>query len=560
MQSQSGFALLARRLQPRAIGAIVLVCLFTILFTAPALADEPDGKSGVTPNTIKLPDGPGTLEGIGQSFEPDLNSGSAVFNVPMEIPPGRAGHQPTLNLAYNSGWGQSEVGLGWRISVPCLQRQTDKGLPTYTDADTLIYTEGGQELVALDDGTLRFKIAGGFTRFRWLTSPPWTGGIKGGVRNGVTMTFGQTPNSRITTADGVFMWCVDTITDPNGNAIDYEYVQHGNRPYLSEIHYNEAADGTSQTVQVFYEARSDIVTSFQSGEGVTLDRRVRRVEMRSRGQLVRAYDVAYHEVGGQSLLASVTQVGRDGESTLPPLSFNYTQFAPETHPLTEMLPPPPGAPGGNLDLVMLDNDPLPDLIFTASGDHRYLLNQGRGRWADHTVKMTHPDTGALSSPSVELESAGVFMMDADGNGFADLTMVGSGGAMARYWPNDGREFWESPVAFADNPNFSFEDANVRLSDQDHDKRIDILATEPNGVSCWLNQGDGQWSDRIREPAPDPDQVIQFENPQVQLGDFNGDGLDDLALVRSRSVSYYPGRGRCRFAARVDMANPPDAGA
>jgi RHS repeat-associated protein len=539
--------------------ALLLAVLTAALLPAIAWAGEPDGKSGVTPNTIKLPDGPGTLEGIGQSFEPDLNSGTAVFNVPLEVPPGRAGHQPDLNLAYNSGWGQSEVGLGWRISVPCLQRQTDKGLPTYTDADTLIYTEGGQELIALDDGTLRFKIEGGFTRFTWI-SPPWTGGIKGGVRNGVKMFFGQSPNARITTADGVFMWCVDTITDPNGNVIDYEYVQHGNRPYLSEIRYNEAADGTAQTVHVFYEERPDIVTSFQSGEGVTLDRRVRRVEMRSREQLVRAYDLAYHDISGQSLLASVTQVGRDGESTLPPLSFTYTQFAPQIHPLTEMLPPPPGAPGGNLDLVMLDNDPLPDLIFTASGDHRYLLNQGRGRWADHTVKMTHPDTGALSSPSVALESAGVFMMDADGNGFADLAMVGSGGAMARYWPNDGREFWESPVDFMDNPNFSFEDANVRLSDQDHDKRIDILATEPNGISCWLNQGEAQWSDRIRQPAPDPDQVIQFENPQVQLGDFNGDGLDDLALVRSRSVSYYPGRGRCQFGARVEMANPPDAGA
>lgn len=543
----------------RYLAARMSVCtiavLVALLVPAIALADDPDGKSGVTPNTIKLPTGPGSLDGIGQSFEPDLNSGTAVFNVPLEVPPGRAGHQPQLRLAYNGGWGQSEVGMGWRLSVPCLQRQTDKGLPAYTIADTLIYAQGGQELVALDDGTLRFKNEGAFTRFIRVGQ-----GLEGQLRDGTKIAFGQRADSRLTTPAGIFSWCADTNTDANGNVIEYRYIQDGGRPYLSEIRYNVAPDGTSQTVNLSYGSRSDFVVDYQSRHPVSTTLRLERISMRSRGQLVRVYQLVYHPDPSQSLLASVTRIGRDGVSALPPLTFTYTQFSPQSQPIVTMNPSPSAVPGGDVDLVMLDKDPLPDLIISRSGDHRYLLNLGHGQWATETVKMKDPDTGLLSSPSTRLSDDGVFLADADGNGFADWVMAGSGGAFARYYPNRGRTFWETPVDLTNNPNFSFESANVRLSDQNFDKQVDVMATTPLGISCWLNQGNGRWSDPLDQPQPDPGQLLMFDNPELKLADFNGDGLDDLGLVRSRSASYYPGRGDCLFAGRVDMLNPPDVGA
>lgn len=537
-----------------AIIAGLTVVLIALLVPAVASAVEPDGKSGVTPNTIKLPSGPGSLDGIGQSFEPDLNSGTAVFNVPLEVPPGRAGHQPELNLTYNGGWGQSEVALGWRLSVPCVQRQTDKGLPSYAITNTLIYVEGGQELIALDDGTLRFKNEGAFTRFAWLGQ-----GLEGQLRDGQKITFGQTADSRITTSAGIFMWCANTSTDTNGNVIEYHYFQDGDRPYLTDIRYNVATDGTAQTVSFSYQSRPDFVVDYQSRYPVSTALRLDRIEMRSRGQLVRAYQLAYYPDPSQSLLASVTRIGSDGVSALPPLVFSYTQFNPPAQPIVTMYPAPAVVPGGNVDLVMLDKDPLPDLIISNSGDHRYLLNLGRGEWATTPVRMTDPDTGFFSSPSAELSDNGVFLMDADGNGFADLVMAGSSSPFARFYPNRGRAFWEAPIDFTNNPSFSFESDNVRLSDQNFDKQVDVIATSPLHISCWLNQGDGLWSNQLDQPQPDPDQLLMFDNPQVKLADFNGDGLDDLGLVRSQSVGYYPGRGDCLFASRVDMLNSPDVG-
>ena len=69
----------------------------------PCPADAGESKSGVSPNVISLPSGPGSIEGLGDSFEPQLNSGAARYQVALEVPPGRGGFTPEIVLQYNSG-------------------------------------------------------------------------------------------------------------------------------------------------------------------------------------------------------------------------------------------------------------------------------------------------------------------------------------------------------------------------------------------------------------------------------------------------------------------------
>src|SRR5678815_5504200 len=38
-------------------------------------------KSGVSPNTISVPKGPGSIEGLGEAFQPTLNTGTAKYNI-----------------------------------------------------------------------------------------------------------------------------------------------------------------------------------------------------------------------------------------------------------------------------------------------------------------------------------------------------------------------------------------------------------------------------------------------------------------------------------------------
>ncbi|MCP4610072.1 MAG: hypothetical protein GY845_15295 [Planctomycetes bacterium] len=67
------------------------------------------GKSGVTPQSLALPDGSGTMQGMGESFAPNLNTGTGTFSVPISLPPGRRGLQPQFGLSYSAGSGNGPL-------------------------------------------------------------------------------------------------------------------------------------------------------------------------------------------------------------------------------------------------------------------------------------------------------------------------------------------------------------------------------------------------------------------------------------------------------------------
>src|SRR5262249_16605474 len=114
------------------------------------------GKSATTEQVISLPHGGGALKGIGETFAPDLFTGTGNFTVPIAVPPGRNGFQPQLNLVYSTGNGNGPFGLGWALSVPGISRKTSKGIPQYRDAsvdprerDTFVLS-GAEDLVPVE--------------------------------------------------------------------------------------------------------------------------------------------------------------------------------------------------------------------------------------------------------------------------------------------------------------------------------------------------------------------------------------------------------------------------
>ncbi|MEM9075246.1 MAG: SpvB/TcaC N-terminal domain-containing protein, partial [Myxococcota bacterium] len=84
-------------------------------------------KSAVEPSRISLPSAEASVEGMGESFTPNLSSGTGTFSVPIALPEGRNGVQPSLSLAYSTGGGNSAVGFGWNMGAPFIARQTDRG-------------------------------------------------------------------------------------------------------------------------------------------------------------------------------------------------------------------------------------------------------------------------------------------------------------------------------------------------------------------------------------------------------------------------------------------------
>jgi hypothetical protein len=83
---------------------------------------------------VAVPEGGGAQSGLGESFSPDLFTGTGNFTVPIALPDGRGGLRPSLDLVYSTGHGNGCFGLGWALGVPRITRKTSDGVPSYDDA------------------------------------------------------------------------------------------------------------------------------------------------------------------------------------------------------------------------------------------------------------------------------------------------------------------------------------------------------------------------------------------------------------------------------------------
>lgn len=90
-------------------------------------------KSGVSPESISVPSGPGSIEGLGSSFQPLMNTGNATYDFELDLPEGINQHTPKVSLSYNSGLGEGPMGIGWSFDVGSISRQIDRGMPQYVD-------------------------------------------------------------------------------------------------------------------------------------------------------------------------------------------------------------------------------------------------------------------------------------------------------------------------------------------------------------------------------------------------------------------------------------------
>lgn len=525
-------------------------------------------KSGVKPNVLSLPSGPGSIEGLGESFEPQLNSGTATYRLPLMVPPGRNGFAPELALVYNSGNGNGPFGLGWKIDFPYIQRQTDKGQPFYTqwpdgdgidndkdgetdeydEFDTLILSNG-EELVPLNDGSWRSENEEDFLRLE-RQAAGWIAKRK----DGVTLCFGTTATSRVQDRDGrIFKWCITEMIDTNGNQIffSYEKKDSGAQIYCTQIAYN-ISDSERITILLSYEKRPDIIIDFKPRFELKTAYRCTSIQMLESGQPVRTYRMDYAETGNLqplSLLAAVTRFGRDCASALPPATFSYGSFA-GTSAEAKVISAAPNVDidNQNIDLIDLNADGLPDILDTNQNPHSYYLNLGQDtdgniRWSSFTM-MTVNILKFLGADTVKLA-------DMDGDGKTDLLDLQ--GQEVQYYGVDSNLNWDYQRNIT-SAGFFFSDPSVRLVDANNDKLIDVMQTTSLNYFVWINLKAGKWSGRYTTASADTQ--LQFNRDTTKMADMNGDRILDLVHLENGVCFYYPGKGYGEYASCVEMNNPP----
>ncbi|GAA1783696.1 hypothetical protein GCM10009712_33780 [Pseudarthrobacter sulfonivorans] len=553
-------------------------------------------KSGISPQVLALPSGGGAIQGIGETFAPDPSTGTGQLSIPIAIPPGRNGLQPALTLAYSSGSGNGPFGLGWSVHVPGITRKTSTGVPRYlddhetTEPDTFILS-GLDDLVDIGPAapgiTYRPRTEGAFARVQRLRgsdSDIWQ--VQG--KDGITSEYGGSNGAEVATLadpahpNHVFDWRLSETLDPFGNRVEYRYLHDRNtiglrawdQLYLHQVRYvdliRDGQPGFLVNVTFVYADRPDPFSDHRAGFEVRTRLRCQRIEVHVQtdaDRLVRSYELNYVDdrirlgelpgtaapANGLSLLSSVTSVGHDEDRTqrLPPLTFDYTAPRGGNTAAFPLRSPNGALPIRSLadnefELVSLFANGLPDVVQLGAGSSQFWRNRGNG-----ILDGPHPLTEI--PVNVSLAEAGVQLADLNGDGRADLLVLGRGG----YFPQGFGGRWERFVEYPQAPSIAFDDTELRLVDLDGDGVVDALRTGQD-FELFLNDPHTGWQRpqlRSRGPAEEFPNV-RFSDPRVKLADLSGDGLQDIVLLQQGRIDYWPYLGHGRWAPRITMEDPP----
>jgi RHS repeat-associated protein len=527
--------------------------LLLALLPRTARADRPPPLSA---QTLKVPSGPTSLKGLGESFSPELATGTAQYSIGLDVPPGFI--TPSLSLSYAAGRGNGEFGVGFRLPLLQVYRTTDKGSPEFAETDRFAVSGPGmeEELVPVDValGHYRLKNEGAYALFiRKKATDSWDVHHADGS---VSSLGSNTGSRQRNAARGTYRWFVAQTRDRFGHVIDFSYRSSGGRLYPDKITYLVA--GELNSIEFTLEPRPDVFSDFTYGEETKLTERIKTITVRRGLRLLWSYELSYEADQFASFLSGVRKVGYDG-AALPTLTLGYLPRSRESGAFTSMarVPSTDDIAEGYSTLEDVNGDGLPDLLLGSEGDYTYYENVAG-------LRFDGPKTIA-GSPPRNLWDHGVVLADMNGDGRRDVFYESDaglvfhpaldirGGVFQGFGPARAL-----PTTFAE----SLEAPEVKLTDLDFDGRTDLL----------VKGFESGWDYRVRnvlgaelrkENIPALPLDADFGGPDTHLLDFNGDGLLDLVRAElsyaGSRMGVWFGKGDLRgeaFTARRWMLGVP----
>ena len=158
-------------------------------------------------------------------------SGAASYSIPIAIPPGTAGLQPTLSLLYNSQSGDGLLGMGWSLGglsviTRCPQTQALDGVRGSVNFDANDrFCLNGQRLIVVSgsygaDGAEYRTEQESFSRIiSYGTAGSGPASFKVWTKSGQVMEYGVTEDARIEAQgkSSVSVWALNKVQDTVGN-------------------------------------------------------------------------------------------------------------------------------------------------------------------------------------------------------------------------------------------------------------------------------------------------------------------------------------------------------
>ena len=275
-------------------------------------------------------------------------TGAAGYTIPITVPPGTAGMQPSLSLSYGSNGGNGMLGQGWTLQglsaigrCPKTKAQDgEHGTVRYDAHDR--FCLDGQRLVAV-----RGSYGASGTEYRTeidsFVKAVSRGTAGGGpqywevwTKSGQKMEYGRTTTSRVEAVGqaSVRQWKLNRVQDTAGNYLTVSYTEDRTDgfAYPSRIDYSGHRQGSTvqapyASVRFSYAERHDDIVLMQGGYKVEVDRRLTGIRTYVGATLVSNYRLAYSATGAPypSRITSIRHCDRGGDC-LPAVSLTWNSL------------------------------------------------------------------------------------------------------------------------------------------------------------------------------------------------------------------------------------------
>ena len=550
------------------LGLVILLMLSAWPRTALA-------QTGVSDDRVSLPEGPGSLEGVGENVEIDPNMGQMRYGVSIKVPSGYPGMTPALALSYSSGAGGSVVGMGWSLAMPNIERTTARGLPDY-DVDDEFAANGSDQLVRVSNGpepVYRARFEKAFIRYKWHdrgdgSEGYWTAEHPDGRISyyGATSDGTLVDSARVSGITGTFRYHLVETVDPYGHKLVYDYSLFGGNVTLLQ-HIGWVFDDGQPVYEASfqYSDRSDLLSDCKAGFNELLSKRLDRINVLAHGTRIRYYALTYEDYassGGFSRLTAVQMYGKDGNPYPVHETFSYSQGLGaqcdgsdcQKPYMTSMGSIGGGLGAGKAALIDLNGDALPDIVDASQpGAHRIHLNQLA---ADGSHSFAAPFDSAVGTQASHGlgGSAYVQVLDADGDGRTDMLNVQTGQILKNLGDGD----WDAQVvSLWDSNNIPFSEAEMatmHFIDYDNDKRIDLIRSQGSGLTNITTVYRNTESGAFVVDTNVEDIGAGFDTDKIELNDMNGDGLLDAVQVSLSEVRFWLNLGKGRWDAQATIPN------
>ncbi|HPS83629.1 MAG TPA: SpvB/TcaC N-terminal domain-containing protein, partial [Bacteroidales bacterium] len=251
-------------------------------------------------------------------------NGSAIYDIPILVPPGTNGVQPSLSVSYNSQSINGLLGKGWNLNATSSISRV--GQVSYIDDKISAVNCSFDDRYALDGQRLVLSSGSeGQTNCAYRTeiesfSDIIVTDIQGNgpksfivkTKDGQILEYGGTEDSRLlgdgSTDNTVLVWYLNKMTDQNGNYIIYKYRNANGECVLDQIQYTGNANENLLPYNVIkfnYSEREDAGYAYFGGEKLNNTLILKSIEIKCDFVTKLTYIFEYSNNGFASMLQEI---------------------------------------------------------------------------------------------------------------------------------------------------------------------------------------------------------------------------------------------------------------